>query len=1141
PPPPPPPPASTGTGTIFDPLVMPYTTGGIKFPGSTEFLTFHKITDLTPGSTYTVSLTSTSTDVGFVTTLDHVFVFTCDSWTHPDYICITPTKDTTLWVITYRMMGGGSAPYTLNITEGGLSGGQGTPFAPIPVAQSTGLQNGFVGNFNSFYEITGLTAGNTYSVTLTPQNFEYLELSLSSDPFQSQICTQDTWNGSAVTCPGKATGSSLWVMVSGELSITGGNFNLSIASGGVISEGTPVAPLSLNLGTSLTYSGTVSQTNHGYYKISGLTPGALYTFNLLGSFTGAANATVHDDPWYLFETALCELQSRILGGGCTFRANGSEVWVRVENWNSTAQSFTLSLAPGGTLGEGSLRTPMSLALGKDLPRTATVNAYANFYAITGLTPGTTYTVTLSGLTDPGIQLELFTNHWWNYECGTWVSATTKSCAPTPVDTTLWVKVIGWTTEGGGSYTLDIKVSPSEGSSANPLSLAFGTAALPHQGKVGASGISYYSITGLAPNSPYTVSLSSVVGDVFLYSHSDAASSQFCSGHQGPNLGASCALRASGTGTLWVEVTEGTNLADASFTLNVAAGGMVSEGSNTLPMSLLFGTAALPHVGQVSTGGFSYYQITGLTPDAPYTASLTTVTGNIYLYSHRDAAGTEFCFGYQGPNLDASCALRASSTGILWVTIEEASYTAGATFTLNVTAGGNVAEGTSITPVQVPLGTSYPGTVNTNVSYYQITGLTAGSIYTVTLSGTTDTLYLSGYLDNTWLNMACWDSTTAATLNCVFRATGTSLWLMVNGFSSVGGDSYTLSSVLGGFVNEGDWLNFIPVTPPYSGSVAKLGSSYYQIPGLTAGTAYTVSVSGLTDDVSLYVFADSAQANFRCGSYNTGTSTESCAAIPTGTSLWVQVDGTSIIGAGTYFTLDIAPGGLAAEGTIIAAKAVAYASLPYTGSVGNMANANQISYYEITGLTAGTAYTVSRTGISSSTMAFYVYTLGGWQTCSNSAALATTSCAAIPTSTSLWVQVHGNSATGGDTFTLNVVPGGLAAEGRFDTPVLLAFGTADLPHNGTVGAPGNANYQSLYQITGLTAATSYTVSLTTMSDNVDLWVYTDAFLTAEVCKSINLGITAESCTLPTSATGTSLWIKVDGFGTTAGASFTLTAQ
>ena len=95
-----------------------------------------------------------------------------------------------------------------------------------------------------------------------------------------------------------------------------------------------------------------------------------------------------------------------------------------------------------------------------------------------------------------------------------------------------------------------------------------------------------------------------------------------------------------------------------------------------------------------------------------------------------------------------------------------------------------------------------------------------------------------------------------------------------------------------------------VNLPHSGTVGAGSSSYYEITGLTAGTPYTVSISEVTADADLFVYDASNYTTVVCSSASVGD--DSCAATPTGTSLWVRVGGQYTGNRGAAFTLDVQP-------------------------------------------------------------------------------------------------------------------------------------------------------------------------------------------------------------------------------------------
>ena len=72
--------------------------------------------------------------------------------------------------------------------------------------------------------------------------------------------------------------------------------------------------------------------------------------------------------------------------------------------------------------------------------------------------------------------------------------------------------------------------------------------------------------------------------------------------------------------------------------------------------------------------------------------------------------------------------------------------------------------------------------------------------------------------------------------------------------------------------------------------------------LVAGTTYTAELTGLTDDLDLYVL-DQTQTNVLCDSWNFGTAAEACSFTPGTGTVYVYVDG-SYASSASGFTLDL---------------------------------------------------------------------------------------------------------------------------------------------------------------------------------------------------------------------------------------------
>jgi len=110
-------------------------------------------------------------------------------------------------------------------------------------------------------------------------------------------------------------------------------------------------------------------------------------------------------------------------------------------------------------------------------------------------------------------------------------------------------------------------------------------------------------------------------------------------------------------------------------------------------------------------------------------------------------------------------------------------------------------------------------------------------------------------------------------------------------------------------------------------------------------------------------------------------------------------------------------------------------------------------------------------------------------------------------------------------------------GTIDNPIVVHATPATMS---LVYYRGKVSTGTLYiKMTGLFTSNSYAISLTNLSDNANLRVSADNFVTTG-CTSTNTGTTNESCSTSSSATG-ELYIEIDGSQTTDGAYFLLDAN
>ena len=204
--------------------------------------------------------------------------------------------------------------------------------------------------------------------------------------------------------------------------------------------------------------------------------------------------------------------------------------------------------------------------------------------------------------------------------------------------------------------------------------------------------------------------------------------------------------------------------------------------------------------------------------------------------------------------------------------------------------------------------------------------------------------------------------------------------------------------------------------PYIGSVDTT-SSYYHIT-VSPSTAYTLSISNMSDNVDLFVYDNNstfADNRITCSSENTSVSDEQCNYYSTGPDLYVRVSGQNTA-AGAPFVLDIAEISIQGTGEGTSSAPVDMASLPYTGSVDTT-----LSFYNAA-VSQGTEYAVILSDLTDNAD-LYVYDNDG-----TFSALACSSvfktgfnevCVITPSGTDLYILVSGVRTSSGADYVLHV--------------------------------------------------------------------------------------------------------------------------
>jgi len=1009
------------------------------------------------------------------------------------------------------------------------------------------------------YKITDLTPGQAYALSLASSDATSFTAYAFSD-FTSVI----TACSSATSCnlvPDANGNVYIKVNFFSTTSITT-NFTLSLS---VLSnfEGSPTNPVTLDANTQLPYSKIAPVDLNGYYQITGLVAGNAYRVNLQLAADASASLFVYQD---LYSSLACRSvrYTSSLGNdaGCFLTAANTSIWVRVEG--VVEGEFSLSITDNGLPGrvfssQGAIGNAFELSLG-ETQLNATVDYNASYYHIGDLIAGQQYRVYMNFIETDNVDLYVYDDSVFSsIACSSTkpksdFGSSKENCIANASGTgELWIKVDGSVAYQylGATYFLTVnQFYPNEGTSSLPLVLDSSAANPLHSGSV--DTISYYKLNGLNPNTSYIVDLTNLdssgnssLRGFQLFLNRPGESSFFSSAcstvdvlHT-PVSSLRCIIHTNANGDMNIRVESEYEFTGLAFDISASISPVQPEGADAAPIALAIGSADLPHAGSIG-GAASYYELTGLTPGEAYTVTLSNAAFGNALYTFSDPVDLgdftkSACRDIYYDSSNAVCTSRAVSTS-LWIMVDNDTAVTYAAYTLDAVLSPYQSEGSVLSPVPLPIGpnvysgVSHSGNVSTDQSYYQFSGLSIGETYMVAITDA----------DTNANESAGWyvydDSTGfGSTLNADYfyfqyigrdsyryiavTATNTSIWLMVDGKDTANGTAFTISLALQP-VDEnliGLGLGDFPRTASTDGDSGS--KSAYEITGLVPGQLYDISLTNLTDAVFLSSGCSSVTSDVLC------TATANSSGI-----INIRVaDRNSNYGA--FYTLGVSAGALN-EGSEVSPVLLNPANLPYTGQV-----ATTTSYYKVNGLQASTLYAVSLTNLTSkATLRVYDGVLSSELCSSYNANTQDELCGATSTTAGeLFVEVTGSS--GGAHYVLNLVQG-LAQEGAEGAEVTLTYGTADLPHSGSVDKTF-----SYYKVSGLSGKTDYLYVIKNQTGNGDLAVFDNldyvAFANDGYCPSGNGEDIVDAC-VATSANGgvVDTYIRVLGTNSFLGSAYTL---
>lgn len=740
-----------------------------------SFSSYYRITGLSPGSRHEVHLTNytPNTDMYGVTPTSDPGGSTCSRFAYnsgPDMWCVLTATDAGNINLQVRGAPTDGSVFDLSLATAPVA--EGSEVSPV-VIDPTSLYSGQVDDTFSYYRVTGLVPDHTYEIKITDATrTTYVNTGID---FASMPSIRSS------TARSNASGE-LSVLISG--SGDGAWFTLGVLEANN-PEGTAAAPVNISSSTSSTPHMGQTDDRNSYYIASGLDPNAFYMIHVTEiQERGAVDFIVYTDSTLTSsqtcnDLGLIEIDEE---AHCLVTPTPSgELYIIADGQKITGSSYNLWLAPSLIMSEGSSSAPIDITGSLD-SGSATIyhgevsSKYgyrSSFYMATLTTGPANYTIDMTGLSDlAGLKVTNAITGSTMYRFSNRPGLMDESCVITTQDVAGGVKsvdiVIEVHTPDITSYDwdgaeFDLTITPggvpavSEGSIATPVDI---TGAMPHAGKVQSYGDSYYRLTGLDPAAHYEVRLRSDTDQVDMKAYLDSSftGTTVCDTFDGSSSITiphrySCEAQPNASGELYLFI-DGSSASNSQghFELDVVPV-PVAEGSLSAPVDLTGNLPKASQVGDVTLNYVdgdvnSYYMITGLTPGFSYDVRLSNVTRYVDF-----VIATDLSFSTLGncPYFSSACTATATETGEIYIHVDgyRSSTDSGAYFTIDVVQTP-ISEGSASNPVDISYRIAHRGSISTGefidseISYYRITGLVPNSSHHIRLSNKTSSIGLNVY-------------------------------------------------------------------------------------------------------------------------------------------------------------------------------------------------------------------------------------------------------------------------------------------------------------------------------------------------------------------------------------------------------------
>jgi hypothetical protein len=429
---------------------------------------YYQVTGLTAGHRYAINVTHT----GSTPTIKYFSdAYSTETSYDPNNYQTFVASGSSIW-IRVSLLNYQSGTVTINAQH--LSASEefeGAWNAPLTIDASSGNSShvGKVDEYTSYYEITGLTVGKSYT---------FWAHSMTEDVSMGPVHpTSRTWVGGYCSpdntrlnykwvpenCTWTATDTKLVVGIDNTLETQGAGYILQVKEA-LVSEGSVITPVpfSYTAGKAAA-TGRVSIGGTSYYKVSGLQAGTNYLLTLNNmqweiSRDASSLKLVHYGADSTYTTPGTCTQSNTWPIQCQLTSSGTALYFKVVGpTTDSGVTYNISVTPV-PITEGKVPSSMVLA-SSSLPYKGQVGEFESNYTITGLSPNTYYQVLMNDITGY-VALQTWSNGTGVTNCLAPESQSNATCAlhsdATGVITVVRASPSVVSPSLGSLFTIDVK-------------------------------------------------------------------------------------------------------------------------------------------------------------------------------------------------------------------------------------------------------------------------------------------------------------------------------------------------------------------------------------------------------------------------------------------------------------------------------------------------------------------------------------------------------------------------------------------------------------------------------------------------------------------------------------------------------------